>query len=306
MKIGILSDTRMPTVDVGGHGLGRLVVDLAKGLKAKGHEIILHAGEGSALDGVTIVTAQDEISRASGLDEKSVDVWLDCSHTHQVSYVRPDFGKIVHFMMDWECKYRPINVISGTDVMQGRYGGEIVKVGIDVDAIPMPDARPRRYWMYAAKIHPAKGCDLAVDFCKGLPRGEEFLFFGQMLTTESIPNWRGEIRDNAAFHAYLAGAKALVHPARVDAGGRVLLEAAACGCPSLVLDWKTSGNQSHVKDCVSGFVCADVVEMLDAARDVQWLDAKKMREWVADEHSLAKMIGGVEKALERAASGEVW
>jgi glycosyltransferase involved in cell wall biosynthesis len=311
MKIGILSDTRMATVDSGSHGLGRLVIDLAKGLKAKGHEIILHAGQGSALDGVTIVTAQDEISRAAMLDTQSVDAWLDCSHTHQVSYEKPDFGKIVNFMMDWECKFRPPNTISGTEVMQSRYGGEIVRVGIDIDAIPHPvgldgSAKARRFWMYAAKIHPQKGYDLALEFFQRLPRGEEFFFFGQLLTTENVPNWRGEIHEKARFYDLLHTAKALVHPARVDAGGRVLLEAAACGCPSIVLDWKTSGNASHVKDCVSGFICADVAEMLDAANDVQWLDAKKMREWVADEHSLAKMVDGVEKALNRVASGERW
>jgi hypothetical protein len=305
MKIGILSDTRMPTVDGGGHGLGRLVVDVAKGLKAKGHEIILHAGAGSAMDGVTIVTAHDEISRVVQLEEMAVDAWLDCSHTHQLSFVQPGWA-VVNFMMDFECKFRPPNTISGTETMQGRYGGEIVKVGIDIDEIPENIGMSRRYWMYAAKIHPAKGYDLALEFFQRLPKGQEFHFFGQMLTSDAIPNWRGEIQDRTRFYDLLQQARALVHPARVDAGGRVLLEAAACGCPSLVLDWKTSGNSSHVKDCVSGFICADVDEMLEAAKDVEYLDAKKMREWVADEHSLEKMVGGVEKALQRVAAGERW
>jgi glycosyltransferase involved in cell wall biosynthesis len=280
MKIGILSDTRMPTVDGGGHGLGRLVVDLAKGLKAKGHEIILHAGAGSAMDGVTIVTAQDEVSRVGQLEKGSVDAWLDCSHTHQVNYVQRDFPA-VNFMMDFECKFRPPNVISGTKVMQQRYGGDIVKVGIDFSGIPEGSGTLRRYWTFAAKIHPSKGSDLALDFFKRLPRGEEYYFVGPIFTADAVPNHRPEIKEKTRFYEWLLLAKALVHPARVDAGGRALLEAAACGCPSLVLDWHMSGNQEHVKEGVSGFVCSGVDEMLDAAQCVHLLDAKKMREWVS-------------------------
>lgn len=299
MRIGVLSDCRVPTRDSGGHGLGRVVMDVAHGL-AKKHDVTVFCGPGSETGTIPRVEHGDENQRAHLLAEWRADVWIDCTHNHMLSAIRPEWA-VLNFMMDFECAYRPPNTISGTGVMQRRYGGEIVPVGIDAQHVPAFRV-PREGFVYAAKIHANKGYDLALAFNRKYP----VTFYGENFSGATVPNYRGVIENEFAFYDVLTGAKALVHPARRDAGGRVLLEAAACGCPSLVLDWYMSGNQDHVEHGVSGFICRDLNEMMDAAADVQYLDSKKMREWVLDTHSLDRMTNEIDARLNRLREGERW
>lgn len=300
MRIGVLSDCRVPTRDSGGHGLGRVVMDVAHGLDKRGHDVTVFAGPDSDTGTIPRVEHSDENQRAYLLAEWRADVWIDCSHNHLLSVLRPDW-KVLNFMMDFECLYQPPNTISSTKVMQQQYGGEIVPLGIDTQHVP-PFRVLREGFVYAAKIHASKGYDLALDFHKVHP----VTFYGQTFGEAAIPNYGGVIENEFAFYDMLTSAKALVHPARRDAGGRVLLEAAACGCPSLVLDWHMSGNQDHVEHGVSGFICRDIPEMIEAARDVQYLNIPKMREWVQDTHSLDRMTNEIEARLNRLRDGEKW
>ena len=299
MNIGVLSDCRVPTRDSGGHGLGRVVMDVAKGLQTRGHGVTVFCGADSETGSIPRVEHSDENQRAQMLAEWRADVWVDCTHHHALSLVHPDW-KVLNFMMDFECVHRPPNTISSTKVMQGRYGGEIVPLGIDAQHVPAFRIK-REGFVYAAKIHANKGYDLALQFGKK----HALKFYGENYSG-AVPNYGGVIENEFAFFDMLTAAEALVHPARRDAGGRVLLEAAACGCPALVLDWYMSGNQDHVEHGVSGFVCRDVKEMIEAAQDVRYLDSKKMREWVLDTHSLDRMTNEIDARLKRLRDGERW
>lgn len=298
MKIGILSDCRTPTKAVGGHGLGRVAVDIAKGLKARGHDITLFAGYGSAWDGKLVVHA-DEHGRAQMLaDDRHmcVDAFIDLSHDHDLSRLAPDLN-VLDYVMDLELKTQPKKLIVGSEFMKKQYpfAVGIVPLGIDVDAIPAGGSRTAPTLVYMAKLHPLKGFDIARDV--GIKTGRPVAFYGENFVGEMASglDWRGVIEDDAKLFATLGASAALLSPSRYDAGGRINLEAAACGTPVLCLD--CTGVVSHVEHCVSGFICKDADEMADAVKDLDWLDPAKMRAWVADTHGMKTMIDAIEGLL---------
>ena len=300
MRIAVLSDCRVPTIPVGGHGLGRVSVDIALGLSARGHAVTMYAGPGSkAPDGVTLVMHADEVTRVDALNPADADVWLDLSHYHALTR-RAEF-KQAHYIMDDECNHEPVNVIVGSAFRKRSFPtAEIVPLGIDTAAIPF-DATGGAHLLSVAKVHFNKGPDIALEVAKR--GGYDLHLYGELFGPEP-EGWRGVIDDNAALYRVLGAAYAFLAPYRSDAGGRVLLEAQAAGTP--VLTFGDVGCISHVEHCVSGFVVQTPDEMIEALDDVRYLKRKDARDWVEATHSMAVMLSGLETVLTRAAEGEVW
>jgi glycosyltransferase involved in cell wall biosynthesis len=317
MKIGVLSDCRMPTKPAGGHGLGRLAWDLAAGLQKRGHHVTLYAGPGSDTpDGCKLVVDKDEIERVKLMPHERLDFWgddayLDLSHVHELSKVHPALP-VVNWIVDLECEYQPPRAVVGNTWQQIEFpAAKIVPLGIDVDAIPFVDVptpklgryvKEAMYFAFCHKLHVGKGYDLALEVGKQTQTPVHFV--GEKFGVGEIPNYHGEINDDAALYEFLGHAAALLSPCRQDAGGRVNLESAACGTPVLTLDW--TGTACHVEHCVSGFVCRDLNELIDAAQDVGALDRAKARAWVRETHDSRVMLDAMEALLTAARDGEVW
>lgn len=304
MKIAVMSDTRVATVPVGGHGLGRVAVDIAAGLAARGHTVTLYAGPDSvAPDGVALVTHADEVARIGEIEFSAADVWLDLSHLHALSVRRPDVPQ-VHYIMDDECTIEPVCCVVGSAFRQRQFPvSEIVPLGIDTAAIPF-DPTGGDALLYVAKMEHRKGWDIALDVAARA--GRPLAMYGELFLygAPTPEQWRGTIDDNAELYRILGRAQAFLAPYRDDAGGRVLLEAQAAGTP--VLTFGDVGCVSHVAHCVSGYVCHNDAEMIDAIADVPYLRREAVREWVCDTHDLKVMIDGIERLLFKAASGEKW
>lgn len=304
MIVGVLSDCRLPTVPAGGHGLGRMAWDMAEGLRRRGIDVLLFAGPGSsAPDGVPLICHRDESKRPGDLVETwdSVDVWMDLSHRHDLSRLHPEIP-VVNWIVDLECDWTPPNAIVGNEWQRGKFpAARIVPLGIDLDKIPFYPTGGR-HLVFAHKIHPAKGVDIAVTV--GQMSGRLVRFAGQRFMEINMPEYVGEIHGDDALYQFLGGAAGLLSPTREDAGGRVNLESAATGTPVLTFDW--TGTQCHVGHCVSGFVCADLDEMVEAVNDLKLLDRSACREWVADRHGMDRMIDGVNDALMVAREGVRW
>ncbi len=76
MKLAVLSDGRLPTrKDFPGHGLGQIMLAIAEGLKARGHEVQLFAGAGSEFSG-GLATRQDEREFLSIDEAVAVEIGL--------------------------------------------------------------------------------------------------------------------------------------------------------------------------------------------------------------------------------------
>jgi glycosyltransferase involved in cell wall biosynthesis len=304
MRIAVLSDCRKPTLPVGGHGLGRVACDLATGLHARGHTVTLYAGPDSiAPEGVMLRTHDDEVVRVGTLDTDTADVWLDLSHLHALSVHRPAV-KQVHYIMDDECTIEPVCCVVGSAFRQRQFPvSEIVPLGIDTAAIPF-DKTGGRDLLYVAKMERRKGWDIAIEVAN--KAGKPLAMYGELFLygAPTPEQWRGTIDDNAALYRILGSAQAFLAPYRDDAGGRVLLEAQAAGTP--VLTFGDVGCISHVEHCVSGYVCHNDAEMVDALADVRYLKRERVREWAVAHHDLKVMIDGIERLLTRAADGERW
>ncbi|MBX3061813.1 MAG: hypothetical protein KF726_02495 [Anaerolineae bacterium] len=309
MRISILSDCRVPTRGVGGHGLGRVAWDVAKELARRGHEITLHAGYGStAPAGVyTLCLSYDEDDRARKLakaDAPQRDVYLDFSHHHHLSILQPQWA-VVNYISDSEVNYQPPNAVVCTLADQREFPcSQRIPLGIDVESIPLHRAPREDYLAFCAKMIAHKGLDLALELdARGtIPiqfAGE--MMFGMAL---DLPHYQGELVGTSLYQ-FMAQARGVLQLARIGTGGgRIQLEAAACGTPTLVLDW--NGTQEHVAHCVSGFVCSGLDDLLDSARDLPLLDPKIMRTWVEATHSLRVMVDALEPLLIAAADGVRW
>lgn len=301
MRISVLSDTRMPTLPVGGHGLGRVALDLANGLRAQGHEVTLYAGLESCWDG-NLITHHNETARATSLTRDSADAWLDLTHFHDLSNYHPDWA-VVNYLTDLEFTQLPLNAVIGTpmDIRNHYPTARLLPLGIDVDAIPLNPCPKENYLAFAAKIHQAKGFQVALEVHRRQPIPVRFV--GEQMAKDVLPDWQPELTGNE-FYNFLGRAVGLLSPTLHGIGGRVPLEAAACGTGTLVLEGNSVAD--HVCHRVSGYHCADTDGILEAINNLHSLQPAVMREWVAENHSLAVMCEAAEGHLEAVANGERW
>lgn len=310
MKIGILSDCETPTVPEGGHGLGRVAVDLAEGLKARGHSVTLYGAVGSKWSG-DVVSHASETERASQIMADTVngkfgcDVYVDVSHGHQFSKLNR-FAPVINYLMDFECAFEPPNAVIANEAMRWRApNAERVPLGIDVGRIPTTLFRKTRsnqmYAAYAAKIHKLKGPDLAMEAAAlaGIP----IQLVGANIAQQQINNHRERI-DGPEFYEWLGNAEVHLAPYRRDAGARVALEAAACGTATITFD--RTGTKHHVAHGITGWIVRDVQEMADAIGDVRVISRRQMREWVKSNHDVSVMVDGIARLIERILDGETW
>lgn len=310
MRIGVLAHTRRPTLPRGGDGAGRMAWDIAAGLARRGHNAVLYGGPGSeAPDAVRLAIYDDETGRAEWLIPGN-DAWLDLSHFHGLARLHPDWP-VVNWLVDTECRYQPPCAVVGNAWQRRAFpAARIVPLGIDVDAVPLIERKvpglgrfsKEPYLAFCHKLHPLKGVDLAAQV--GDKAKVAVHYAGELFVTPAPANWHGELTDDALLWEFLGCAEGLLSPARRDAGGRVNLEAAACGTPVLTL--AGTGTACHVEHCVSGFVCADVDELADAVQDLPRLDRRAMRAWVRETHDVSVMLDQLESLLTEAADGGTW
>ncbi len=101
MRIAVLSDATMPTPSAGAHGLGRVVYDVAEGLLARGHDVVLFAKLGSQFSGAMVMPS-DAVPVGVYEGEKALarealklhkefpfDCFLDNGHIHWLSKLLP-------------------------------------------------------------------------------------------------------------------------------------------------------------------------------------------------------------------------
>lgn len=279
MKIAVLSDTRLPTLPDGGHGLGMSAHDIATGLIDRGHEVTLYCGVGSAFDGGAMVEHDDEIMRAQAMPH-IYDAYLDTSHYHQLSKIAPRLP-VVNRICDNECKWAPPNVVVNSPYMQGVYGGRLVNTGIKVDDFKFHPTGKYPVFMSHKVIH------------KGWPLVREI--FGIVVANGEVGNEKNRTLGNASV---------LIHPSTLDAAPRLPLEAAACGVPTICLSG--NGAEYHVEDGKTGFVVDEFSEIQDRIKDVGNLSRLGIREWVRANHGYNQMISGYENLLVMAAAGDRW
>lgn len=286
MRLVVLSDERMPAGPDSDGGMARSVWDLADGLAARGHDVTLVGAPGSVFERGTLLLRGAAIPPA--------DAILDGTHAHALSANRPDLP-VINRIGDRECAWQPPNMTTETRYMQAHYpAARIIPLGMRDEAAEHFRATPGAYLAFLALNVAHKGLETArqVAARAGIP------------LREHGSGTAGGVVHGEEKWAFLAGALAVLYPSAIDSSPRVPLEAALLGTPTICLD--VDGTQEHVAHCVSGFVCEDAGEMVEAVRDARLLGRAAIRAWALEEHSLDRMLNEYEAALARVAEGDRW
>lgn len=101
-RYAVLSDTRLPTnKNFAGHGMGRVNLTIAEGLKDCGHSVTLMAGIGSEFSG-QLVTATDEREFVDMVFSQ-YDAILDGGHYHTLGKLHPELP-VINLSQDREAE----------------------------------------------------------------------------------------------------------------------------------------------------------------------------------------------------------
>lgn len=279
MKLAVLSDTRVPTLPTGGHGLGRHAHLLATYLATRGHEVTLFAGPESDFAAGQLTVDADEVTRVIPAE---FDGYIDLSHAHQLSRDYPE-RRAINLMVDAECPYSPPHAAYFTRWEAEQFGGHYVPQGIDIDAIPFIEQPSNPHYLaYAAKLHPLKRPEQARAV--GIKANIPVRFAGEPMGI-NMPNSIG-VLENDAYYQHLGQALGVYQGSCQNRGiGTLTLDAAATGSPLLCFDdYKPVA--ASIEHCVTGFVCVDIDDMADAVADLALLDRATIRAWAGDTHRL--------------------
>lgn len=189
----------------------------------------------------------------------------------------------------------------------------VVPNGVDVSSIPF-GARHRGYVLFAGRLSPEKGPELAVDAAKraGLPLllvgniYDRAFFDGHVRgLVEHRPELDGSAgdgapRDGATYIGHrdrsevlrlMAGAAATLMPVRWDEPfGLVAIEAQAAGSPVVAFDRGALGEV--VRNGQTGLLVGDTSELAAALASGVSLDRSACRRWVEERFSLRSMVEG--------------
>lgn len=303
MRIAVLSDTRLPTHPAfPGHGLGKHALALANGLRARGHDVTLYAGKGSAWDGTLLIGA-DENEYVSLLESQDrPDVILDITHHHKLNDFQ--WTRVINVSVDRE-GYPGKNAIFPTEAHRKwfRYKPEQARVILHgVEIPPMPDVKRENYYAYVSAFFAGKQPNMAADAAR--LAGVELLTAG--FTPPAPPptaRYVGALSGEDKYR-FLAKAQALLYPASTESGGLVPLEAASVGTPSIVSAY--GGASEQIIEGVTGYAVRDTEDMAAAIKKVDKLDRDKIRQWVIDCRSVERMVGEYEQACIDVANGVTW
>jgi glycosyltransferase involved in cell wall biosynthesis len=171
--------------------------------------------------------------------------------------------------------------------------------GIDL-AEYQANSGQRTHFTFLGRIAPVKGTHLAIEVAKrtGVPlkiAGEVQPLFKDYFESQVKPHIDGKLieyvgeADLPMKNELLSSSLGLLFPIQWNEPfGLVMIEAMACGAPVFALPGGSV--EEVVKDGVSGKICSSIDEMVEAAKNAQSYDPKAVRQYVADNFSLEKMV----------------
>jgi glycosyltransferase involved in cell wall biosynthesis len=293
LKIAVIGETRLPVLPFGPGGLGRATHEIATELLHLGHDVTLFAPEGSQFDG-----DQQDLN-GWRQNPAQFDAILDYSHEHLFSQ-NLNGHPVLNLIGDRECQWQPPNAIVESHYMQSHYpAAKIVPAGIDVDSIPFCDTAGD-YLVFMGLDVWHKQPHIAREAAK--LAGKRMVQIGPG-GFSGTPDYLGILPEPEKWE-WLGGALGLLAPYTIDASPRSPLEAAACGTPTLCLNG--DGTRDHVKDGLTGFICANSMDMAERVKDLGKLKRENIRIWVKQNHDIGVTIKETERMLQAVAGGERW
>lgn len=319
VRIAFLSE-RGQTTPPRTHGGSERAVDmLARGLRARGHDVTVWAKEGSASPDYRVrhylpdsgqLAPQDveeladhDVIHAHGMESnrtgfRNVEQWLRLKgrlvqtyHGNFPYYIRP----YSMWLRAAPWKARPHFVTQNSQQVEyaRRHGiPNVTRIPNPAPHLPFV-AHAEDFFLYMGRVIPGKGVRLAIRVAKeagvrlviaGAPDPE---FAKDHILPHVSPKieYLGEV-DEVTRNRLLRTATALVFPSRFPEGMPLtVLEANVCGTP--VISSASYGAASDlVEEGVNGFVCDSVDAMVRAARRVTSIDRRECAESVRRRFSI--------------------
>jgi glycosyltransferase involved in cell wall biosynthesis len=292
LKIGLLHDSVLPPKTYG--GIERIVVNLMREYKRRGHEVVVFCRKESRLDDVETIALPEGYN---GEDISSlIPSDLSFLHSHQPLRFEPKVPHLVtiHGNGSPEEKYlRNTNFLSKSHA-RNHNAKYFVYNGVDPTLYPYTEKK-QDYLVFLARttwrvknlktaIHVAQetGCRLEIMGGTGVSRG--------------LLNYRGLV-DEPEKVEVLRNAKALIYPTNWDEPcAAAPLEALACGTPVLTSE---NGCMPELVRPGTGFACGSYASLVAAVGELPRIQPRACRDSIEGFFSLGRMTDDYLKLFER-------
>jgi glycosyltransferase involved in cell wall biosynthesis len=324
MRIGIVAPPFIPVPPVTYGGTELFVAQLAEGLSARGHAVVVYANGDSRVR-CTLKWryrhAQWPVEHPAAAQLKNADhsAWAihDAALHADLLHINDAVGVPSTLFVDQPVvmtlhhphepvlsalyeKYADINYVCISAAQARREPMPRIAVihhGIDLGNY-RPSAGKGDYVLFLGRMAPCKGAHTAIEAARRagvrlLLAGEIQPMFAEYWETRVKSNLGGNIEyvgeaDFARKNDLLARARALLFPIEwQEPFGLVMIEAMACGTP--VLAFAGGSVEEVVRDGVSGWICRDAADMADRIA-APAVPGESCRAWVADHFSVDVMV----------------
>lgn len=334
-RIAIVAPPWIPIPPPAYGGIEQVVALQARVLAETGYEVTLVAAPGSEVVGVDCVTPLDALPEYVGerdaewhflleIDDllDGSDLIIDHSGPLGASLLGQGGTPVVHVthgelhpsatrIYEGIARRAPSLRYIAISESQRRTAPTLPFAGVALNALDTVDVpfsnRPDGYLAFLGRMAPEKGAREAIEIAQASGRPiivaakcrepAEIAYFERhvepLLGDDVI--WLGEI-DAAAKYELLVGADALVFPISwPEPFGMVMIEAMACGTP--VLATSCGAVPEVVVDGRTGFIAAEMRELVEAVSRLETLDRAECREHVEREFSPARFAQRWERLI---------
>lgn len=335
MKIALVAPPfiTVPPENYGGTEL--FVAQLAEGLQAAGHEVVVYANGESTVK----VERRSRYERQQWPIKMDQRAWLkELDHTAWAMHDAARSCDIIHlqapvglpisnflptplictlhgphepWLSDLYGRYPKVHYVCISE-FQGRQESmphlHTIYHGIDLSKYQLREKK-EKYLSFIGRIAPIKGTHIAIDVAKrtGIPlkiAGDIQPQYRDYFEAKIKPDLDGELveyvglADLAAKNELLGNSLAMLFPILWNEPfGLVMVEAMACGTPVLALN---GGSVPEiVRDGISGYVCRSVSQLAKRAMDLH-IEPAVIRRYVEEHFSLQRMVASYQELYKDA------
>ena len=337
MKIALTADPELPVPPKLYGGIERIVDMLARGLEARGHEVVVFANGESCTAGELVPwpgscsrSSADTARNAARLAREAVRRRFDVIHSFsRIAYLTPILPLGIPKVMTYQRAISLRSVRLGHALSRGTLGftaisrwmmrhvaavgrWRVVPNGVSLETYEFrAEVAADAPLVFLGRVEEIKGPHLAIDIARRLdlplviagnvPPDKQVWFDAHVKPHVDGRRVRyvGPV-DDAAKNELLGSARAFLMPILWDEPfGIVMAEAMACGAPVLAL--ARGAAPEVVEDGVTGFVRDSVEELVEAAGGLEGLDRAACRRRVETRYSADGIVEAYSDVYREAA-----